>query len=1271
MPIKITLAADVTDLKRGTTEARQELQRVGAASEGMARQLRASRNAFDGTRIEGAARRVASDIERIGGVAKLTDREIAKHSRTISEALQKYERMNKEAPAAIRRVGEEFRQAQAAARQLETASAGAASAFSRGFGALAGGLGIGVGAGLGIGAITALGGAIRDIAADGARLAPLQQSFERLQGGAVRAQMAMADLRAATRGLVSDADLMQAANKSSLLGLDAMGIQFDEVATVALALGRAMGQDAAQSVDDLTTALARQSPMILDNLGIKMNLTEATESYARSLGKSTDALTDEERKRAFATAAMEAARAKVKELGSAELTAAENASRAATSVSSLAAELGAAANQADILVKPLSAVADVLGLIRGAGIGTSLRVALAEAAARSESAIRSVPGLGLTPIGMSALMNLQGIRQNAQVTPQDWAAIIAAVGGGPRRTGAANALASSGATASASSPVAELEAARRALGQLTAAQREAIRAAKELGQSNKEAAQAAGTTEAVVRLFEAMQRGADTATGAAQRLQAELDKLRGADLVNDATALVENLDKVGTANVLPRSMPSLVEQLGDALTRARELGPTFAQQAGQIERKLRELVNSPAYRAFFQRSLANPTIGVNRNLEDPLFQRTGLTGAVSPMLYPPSPLSTIPGEFDTFAAQRMRNSIAGITVDLGKGLKPLREWQSGVRDIAQAFANFSQIAGPSMDRVGRGIGSVFAGLDIAQSLLERYGTPTEDGGRRLSGLGRLATGASVGLTLGSQMGQLTTNPWLAGGLGAGTSALALIGTGAATMGIGAAVGAGVAIYQAWRQGQAQKKALAQQRQDLIASVGTIEDFRRAVELAGFDVDYFMQQFNSNDVDTFNEAVRRLNAGLAEERQRATALGKALQEVARVQGVLSPSQFAQIRGAGPGSSSAEAIVQFADQQRQQGEAGLVLAASALIAQAALTEREIVELTAGISDEAEQLRVVEAELARRARGTLQQFGTAASATANGLFVAFNEALRAGESAVTVLGRLAPSIQGLQQLYQRAGMTPGAGLAQLSSYAGIATDPQTAPAVQLATGLGQALAGFANSGLLSPELFGELANGIGQAYKQLELLGKGGLDAARMMQPSLQAIWQMIQDNPALRDELDDTTLALLDFAEEAGLIGEEFRPAVDRMIDALNDLIAKLDEFIDRLSNVPTLPAPGNNEGGGSGDGAGGGGGGGNSGGGNGGEYTTPLATGGIVTRPTRALIGEAGPEAVIPLSRSGLFTAPINITVVSQIDGYEAARAITRHQANVFRGYGAA
>ena len=40
----------------------------------------------------------------------------------------------------------------------------------------------------------------------------------------------------------------------------------------------------------------------------------------------------------------------------------------------------------------------------------------------------------------------------------------------------------------------------------------------------------------------------------------------------------------------------------------------------------------------------------------------------------------------------------------------------------------------------------------------------------------------------------------------------------------------------------------------------------------------------------------------------------------------------------------------------------------------------------------------------------------------------------------------------------------------------------------------------------------------------------------------------------------------------------------------------------------------------------------------------MATGGIVNSPTLAMIGEAGPEAVIPLSRMGQMGGGINITV---------------------------
>jgi len=42
----------------------------------------------------------------------------------------------------------------------------------------------------------------------------------------------------------------------------------------------------------------------------------------------------------------------------------------------------------------------------------------------------------------------------------------------------------------------------------------------------------------------------------------------------------------------------------------------------------------------------------------------------------------------------------------------------------------------------------------------------------------------------------------------------------------------------------------------------------------------------------------------------------------------------------------------------------------------------------------------------------------------------------------------------------------------------------------------------------------------------------------------------------------------------------------------------------------------------------------------------FASGGIVTRPTVGLIGEAGPEAIVPLNKAGALGNTFNITVTS-------------------------
>ena len=68
----------------------------------------------------------------------------------------------------------------------------------------------------------------------------------------------------------------------------------------------------------------------------------------------------------------------------------------------------------------------------------------------------------------------------------------------------------------------------------------------------------------------------------------------------------------------------------------------------------------------------------------------------------------------------------------------------------------------------------------------------------------------------------------------------------------------------------------------------------------------------------------------------------------------------------------------------------------------------------------------------------------------------------------------------------------------------------------------------------------------------------------------------------------------------------------------------------------------------------------------------LAKGGIVTKPTLAMIGEAGAEAVIPLNKSGAMGNTYNITVNGALDSEGTARTIVNLLNNsYYRGTGGA
>lgn len=127
------------------------------------------------------------------------------------------------------------------------------------------------------------------------------------------AQRILADMKNLSKGMVTEADLIRSAGTSMMLGIPA-----DKLASlmrIAEATSRQTGQSVTEAFGDITLAVGRGSKMILDNLGIIVDVGKANEEYAKQLSKTVDSLTDAERKQAFLNATLKAGDELVNKLG--------------------------------------------------------------------------------------------------------------------------------------------------------------------------------------------------------------------------------------------------------------------------------------------------------------------------------------------------------------------------------------------------------------------------------------------------------------------------------------------------------------------------------------------------------------------------------------------------------------------------------------------------------------------------------------------------------------------------------------------------------------------------------------------------------------------------------------------------------------------------------------------------------------------------------------------------------------------------------------------
>ena len=113
-------------------------------------------------------------------------------------------------------------------------------------------------------------------------------------------------MRAATRGLVTDFDLMRLSNQAMSLGVAKTPQDMEALAAAADKLAAKMGVDVTSAMESLLAGVGRGSTEMLDNLGIILKQESAQERYAAALGKTRDQLTSQEKSEAFRIEAMKA-----------------------------------------------------------------------------------------------------------------------------------------------------------------------------------------------------------------------------------------------------------------------------------------------------------------------------------------------------------------------------------------------------------------------------------------------------------------------------------------------------------------------------------------------------------------------------------------------------------------------------------------------------------------------------------------------------------------------------------------------------------------------------------------------------------------------------------------------------------------------------------------------------------------------------------------------------------------------------------------------------
>ena len=185
---------------------------------------------------------------------------------------------------------------------------------------------------------------MQTIVQDSAKLQGVERAFNSMGKQIGFTENSFKKLQQATDGTVSKLTLMTEANNAMMLGVVKSDEEMAKLFDTAQRLGQAIGVDTTMALNSMVTGMGRQSKLMLDNLGIMVNTQDAYDKYAESIGKSSDALTDQERKIAFNNEVLRVAGDMVDDLGEEQLTTADKMARLGATFQNMGTKIGQASD---------------------------------------------------------------------------------------------------------------------------------------------------------------------------------------------------------------------------------------------------------------------------------------------------------------------------------------------------------------------------------------------------------------------------------------------------------------------------------------------------------------------------------------------------------------------------------------------------------------------------------------------------------------------------------------------------------------------------------------------------------------------------------------------------------------------------------------------------------------------------------------------------------------------------------------------------------------